>query len=708
MLKSILSFSLGLLALLISSCGDDEVVVKRSSGFDHFVKEYNLYIADWLDKQVTSLEASQKKVEEEIAGEADLEKKAQLEKKLASLVENKNNYILRQEMEGFFSFKTEEDIPKDIEWQDGADEPEIGDPRAKKGGTLRYFIPDYPPTLRPIGPNANSSFRGKVYDEIELSLVGLHPITQKIIPSLANEWAVSEDGRTVYYRLDPAATYSDGVKVKAKDYMFFLYIRLSDNISAPFQKQYYREQFANVTVYGDHLISVTLKTPKPLMPFFASLSPAAPHFYNEYGPDYAERYQWRIPPTTGAYTVKKKDIRPGRSITLSRVKDWWAKDKKFKKYTCNVDNIKYLVIAEQNKAFELFKIGEIDYFPLGQPEYWYEKMDIKPYFNGYITKSQFYNVYPRVPRGFYLNVHQPIIKDLNVRLGISHAVNFKKVNTILFRGDGERLEHFSEGFGRYSNPDIEANKFSISKAREYFSKAGFTKQNQDGYLMNDKGKVLSVEVNWGAHPLIDSMMNLLAEEAKKAGLKLSLDKQQPTNAFRKMLQKQHVMAYSGWGVTPPFPRYYQFFHSMNAFDEKGNPKPQTNNMNLYVDPELDSLTEKVRGARTEDEIEKASHRVQQIVHDQALFIPGLKTSYTRTAYWQWLKWPNTKQYEFSSPIVYIPIENYLYWIDEDVKKETLKARREGKKFPEKEYTFELYRNGIPSVEELENRELKKF
>ena len=35
----------------------------------------------------------------------------------------------------------------------------------------------------------------------------------------------------------------------------------------PTQKQYYREQFAQIAVYGDSLLSVTLREGKPLTAF---------------------------------------------------------------------------------------------------------------------------------------------------------------------------------------------------------------------------------------------------------------------------------------------------------------------------------------------------------------------------------------------------------------------------------------------------------
>ncbi len=65
----------------------------------------------------------------------------------------------------FFRVATPEDIPVDLEWQDGMDLPEFASPEAKKGGTLRYFIDDFPRTLRTAGPDANGAFRPYILDD---------------------------------------------------------------------------------------------------------------------------------------------------------------------------------------------------------------------------------------------------------------------------------------------------------------------------------------------------------------------------------------------------------------------------------------------------------------------------------------------------------------------------------------------------------------
>ncbi|MEO1856790.1 MAG: ABC transporter substrate-binding protein [Rubritalea sp.] len=692
---------------LFTSCEETTVKVQRESGFEAFVENYNRNIEEWLLEEQEDIDKQEKILTKELqAASTETEKKAK-QSRLKELVKLREKYAYRQGLNGYFDFKEPSDIPQDLVWENGMENPIIGDSRAKKGGVFHTWMLTFPKTLRPFGKNSNGSFRGELYDQIDMGFVGYHPITDKPIPALASEWARGADGHTMFFKLDPDATYSDGVKIKASDFMFYIYIRISDNVINPFQKQYFKEQFANITTYGDSMISVSLPSPKPKLPYYCNISPSAPHFYSEYGPDYKDRYQWRVAPTTGAYTVHPEDIKKGRNVTLSRVKDWWAKDKKFYKYSHNVDKISYQVIAEKSKAFELFLIGDLDTFVLGSPDYWYEKMEVPQYFNGYIEKVQFYNDFPRVPRGIYLNIHQEPLNDLNVRLGLAHAMDFKKVNTILFRGDAERLRHCGEGFGMFSNPNIEPREYSVSKAEEYFAKAGYASRDSDGYLVNAKGARLQLEITWGRVPIYDQMMDKLKEGAKKAGVEILLDGQQISVAFPKMLEKKHQSAFSGWNVQPPFPRYYGLYHSSNAYDEKGNVKPQTTNFNSYSNPVMDKLCEDIRAATNVESLRKDAWAVQKLVHDDALFIPALKSAYVRMGNWKWVQWPQTNLYEFCVPNVYLPTESYLYWIDEDLKKKILAAKKTGEKLPETNHFFDLYRKGIPKLEELEKRSINQ-
>ncbi|WP_018969057.1 extracellular solute-binding protein [Rubritalea marina] len=685
--------ALGSVALV--GCQRDEADASAYTlGFEDWMPRYNQYIEEWLVEQVTQSEQRKQALQQELNDASDDAVQTRLQGELESVERELAKLEFRQEIGEYFSVKSEADLPQGLDWQDGKGVPEMGDPRAIKGGTLNRDIRSFPATVRRFGKNANHSFRGELYDNIGMGLVGRHPITEEFFGILAESWAISEDGRTVYYKLRKEATYSDGVPVVARDYLVFSYLRLSDNVKAPFFKSYLREQYANFTSYGDHALSVTLPEAKPLMPLFASVSPAPSHFYQEYGPDFVQRYQWRVEPTTGAYTVREGDIQKGRSIKLSRVKDWWAKDLPQLKYGYNVDYIIYHVIQDDSKSFELFRVGKLDYYPVSQPELWYEKTEIEPVFQGYIEKATFYNIYPRVPRGFYLNVIKAPLDDLDVRVGFAYAMHVQKVIDALFRGDYDRLESFSEGYGSFTNDAIRARRFSIGKAREHFAQAGYTTAGSDGILRNAAGERLEIEVTFPNVAFLPKMMAIFREEAHKCGLDLVLDGQEATLSYKKTMEKLHMVNFGGWGVTPPFPRYHQFFHSSNAFGDDGKPRAQTNNLNSYADPRMDHVSMTVRNARTEDELREAALEAQQIVHDEVLFVPTYVSPYRRVAYWRWLQWPNSEWMEFADPKTYDPLESYYYWIDDSVKQETLKAKRTGQVFPEQIHVFDRYRNGI--------------
>jgi len=376
---------------------------------------------------------------------------------------------------------------------------------------------------------------------------------------------------------------------------------------------------------------------------------ADPEFYDEYGPDYKERYQWRVPPTTGAYEVTDDNIRKGRSITLTRVKDWWAK--------------------------------------------WYEKTEIDPVFNGYIEKKKFFRNWPMIPWGIYLNVEEGIFKNKDVRVGMHHAMNFQKVNNQVFRGDYVRINQFSDGFGRFTNGKIKAREFNPRKAREYFAKAGYTEEGEDRILRNAAGEKLSFSCTIRQDPTRIQILSILKTEALNCGVELRIDVAEASVAFAKTSQKRHESTYSGWGVGPPTPSYRQFFHSEAAFDETGARNQSSNNQNVFANERMDILSDQVRNARSYDELQKAAFEAQEIIHDEGIFIPALDRDFTAIGHWRWMKWPDTPDTQFSYPEIYGPMETYLFWIDEDLKKETIEARREGKSFPEVEKVIDNYRRG---------------
>jgi microcin C transport system substrate-binding protein len=590
----------------------------------------------------------------------------------------------------FFQLLTEDKLPKNLNWITDNDQPEIGSPNAIKGGTYHTFLPGmaFPPTIRTYGKESNNNFRSYHYDNIEMALCGSHSETGKTIPAIADRWSISDDRQTVYFHINDLAKWSDGKKIVSGDFLMTFYICLSPYLTEPWYRTYYGDQFNGITTYGDHYLSLRLSSPKPRPEFNASITPNHELFYKEFGTDFEERYNWLPRPTTGAYQILPNDIHKGRSLTLSRVQNWWAKDLKYYRNCYNPDRIEYKLIRELDKAFILFTRGDIELFPLGQPKYWYEKTEIPNVFNGYIQKSTFYNEYPRVPMGIYFNQATPLLANQDIRIGLQYSTNWQRVIDFDMRGDANRLHIMNDGFGKFSNHTITTREFSPEKASESFARAGFSQKDSNGILMNTDGERLSFTITYGKAAFVDQMMQRLKEEALKTGVEYKLESLDAAASFQKTSQKKHQIALAGWGTVPPFPTYYEFLHSSDAYEPgTKTPRIMTNNISTYANPQMDDLVEKNRNATDEETIQSTSFRIEELIHEQAIWSPAYKKDFYRVGYWRWLKWPE----KFNVRISDDPEMSYVFWIDEKVKKETLEAIKSEKKFPEINQVFDEYR-----------------
>ena len=605
--------------------------------------------------------------------------------------ERKYLSLLHRSFEGdYLVFRSSAELPANLQWQYGADEPELGSPQARKGGTLRRaLVRPFPATLCLFGPNSNHSTRRYIYDEVDIPLIRIHPGTGKLIPGTADRWAISEDGRTVYFHIDEQARFSNGDLLTTRDFVTSLYVRTSEHAAEPFYGTYYLSNFSRITVYGNNVLAVTLVEPRAAAAYYAAVPASCTRFYAEFGPDYSTRYLWRPVPTTGAYRVEPEGLVRGRSLTLKRVKNWWAKDRKYTRYSCNVDRITYSFIAEPAKARELFRIGELDVISATDSDLWYEGLEIDAVHNGYIQRVRFNNIWPRNSLGFHINCSLAPFDNINFRLGLHHALNVQGVINTIFRGDSERLGSYFSGFGAYTDETLRALPFDPDKARAYFAAAGYTQVGGDGILTKPDGTRLQVVVSSRIDPLYANCMSLLREDAAACGLDLRYEPMDDTVFFSKVKDKNYSVAIFSWSFSPIMPEPSQFFLSRQAFNSDGSPMKGTNNVTAVASPQLDSAILRARNARTEEQAAQAHHEVQQLIAQSACWVPGWTTSYCRFAQWRWLRWPDTPSCRFCPPRYFDPLDSHLYWIDEAERTRTLKAKANERELPEEEIEVPL-------------------
>lgn len=575
-----------------------------------------------------------------------------------------------------------ETLPPDLDWETNLDDPVFASPDAQRGGRFRTFVTSFPLTLRLVGPDSNGSFAHYMRANAP-GLVDIHPNTLRPIPMLASHWAFDEDGKTVYYRLDPDARWSDGRPVTADDYLYTLEFMRSEHIVAPWYNNYYKTVIVDARKYDPHTIAVTGAVPKPRdeLLFEYGLRPTPAHFHR-LDASWVRDYNWKIEPNTGPYRIG--DMRKGKYIEFDRKRDWWGDDKRYLKNRFNPDHVRVKVIRDVNMAYQYFAKGELDSFGLVMPRFWHKKAQGDIYDQGWVGKIKFYNDVPQPSQGMFLNENDSILADRRVRYAIAHASNIQKVIDTVLRGDYERLNSQYEGYGDYTNPAIVARPFDLDKANTLLDEAGWQTRDERG-IRQKNGRSLTLRITYlnGSH---SDRLVIVQREALKAGIDFQLQLLDASTAFKQILEKKHQIAWMGWSGGGLSPVFWEFYHSDNAH------KAQTNNITNTDRPDIDQKIEAYRKAQDKETRVALAHELQALIYEQGSYIPTFKVPYTREAYWRWLQLPEALGTR-SSDSLFSPMGSTggLFWIDEQRRETILDLKSRGEGLPPKLIIDESWR-----------------
>ena len=614
---------------------------------------------------------------------------------------------------------TDEKLPDNLKWENGNDQPQFGSKKAVKGGTFYTRFRSYPTTFRVVGPDSNSSFRTYILGN-NMSLVHMHAETNEYIPGIAKEWAVHEDGKTVYFRLDPDAKWSNGVPVTADDFIYTWRFMCTPGIVAPWYNEYYSTNYENILKFDDHTLAIRLKNPLPDILYSINMNPTPHHFYGDFRiiekeipvskailtykrmgkpipqdfldkekdyktqvekdpkvkepkvkaqiedveENWVKKYNWVVVPNTGAYQIVS--FTKSKDVILGRNKNWWAKDKKYYRYRYNVDFIKFKIIRDENAAFERWKKHEIDTFSLQLPEYWHNKakyLDIVE--KGYANKIWFYNDAPQPCYLMTFNTSSPPLDDLNLRTALAYSLDMNKMLKTVMRDDYVRSETFHEGYGEYTHPTLKARRYDLKKAEEYFQKAGWGERDSDGIRIKDGKRLELTILYYGAHNT--PRLLVIKEGALKAGIDFKLESYDGNSVFMAMLDKKHQIGWHGWGARFR-PQYWGLWHKDNANKKKNN------NFSNLNDDQVSEMIIKFRTAKSSKERISLAHKIEERLHDLVPAVPTYKAPYVREGFWRWMKFPegyglkNTSEY----------MTDYgMFWIDQEEKKKILQAKKKG-------------------------------
>ncbi len=546
----------------------------------------------------------------------------------------------------------EAELPAGLCWQQGLGEPEIGDPRARKGGRVRLSnVGPFPANFLAFGSPTPQFFHYSLFTMVEMPLVSLHPVTQREIPGLAEAWA--QQGREVCYRLNPRARYSNGRPLRAADVALGVLLRARVGAA---EWGALRERVESLRVLGEHVLVIRLREGQS--PLLAAsclsplLQPAEPGFYAEAEGDFRELYRHRVPPTTGGYTVGQ--VQRGRLIELQRVKNWWAQDMRYYRHRCNADAVEHHFLTDEAQAWEFLLRGRLDVLQTRNIVAWQRYLEgAEAVEQGQLIPHRFAADYPMPPYGIALNA--AALPDIHLRQGVMQALDMDKAVQLLFRGEEERLTTFHSGYGALSPAETPTWQFNPAAARACFAKAGYTEAGADGILRRADGRRLSLRFSYSPSEKLAALTAVLVQSAAACGLEL-VPEALPWQLWSKQLRAQeHELTFWAGMAASPLPQPARFF----APEAVGEDAPFG-----VKDEAMNAALARYEQAADVAERAAALAEIDRRVCELALWLPGWKENRVRLAAWSHIRFPDAEGCRFSTPAPYDVMEAHLYWVED--------------------------------------------
>jgi len=313
-------------------------------------------------------------------------------------------------------------------------------PDAPKGGRVRQMKFGTFDSLNPF------SIKGSPVGEVRLvydSLMTSSPDEASTSYGLVAEWvSYPDDFSSATFQLRPEARFHDGRPITPEDVIFSLEALKK---AYPRYTHYYKNVVRAEKV-GNSQVKFTFDvTGNRELPLIVGQLVVLPKHYWEATGSTGEsrdlsRVTLEVPLGSGPYRVK--DVDAGRSVTLERVKDWWAKDLPVAKGQWNFDELRLIYFRDFVPGFEAFKAGDLDYWYESSAKNWATRYAFDAVKRDLVVREKIPVIEVAPMQAFVLNIRRPQFHDPRVRRAFNLAFNFEWANKNLFYDEYQRVNSY--------------------------------------------------------------------------------------------------------------------------------------------------------------------------------------------------------------------------------------------------------------------------
>ncbi len=496
------------------------------------------------------------------------------------------------------------------------------------------------------------------------SLLDSNPITIADEPGLAERWAIGDDKKTFTFWLNPKARWSDGTPITAHDVKWtFDAIMDPKNLTGPHKVA--MERFETPVVVDDHTIRFTAK-----IVHWSCLNDAGgfavlpKHVFE--GKDF-NKQNFEFPVVSGLYRLK--EFKENISLTLERRADYWNRTSPRLRNKYNFDEIRLRFFTERDNAFQSFRNGQIDFFPIYTSHRWVKEAQGDRYDRNWIVKQKVYNYDPVGFQGFAMNMRRFPFDDIKVRLAMNHLVDRRKMNERLMYNLYFLHRSYYEDLYSPDNPCPNTLfEFDKEKARALLKEAGWA-TNPDTGILEKNGRELAFKILTRSGDT-ERFLAIMREDFRDVGIKFETVQKDWAAWMKDMDEFNFDMTWAafGGGVRKD-PEY--------MWSSKEADRPAGNNITGFKDATVDALIAEQRSNFYIEQRHAICRRIDQLVYPQAPYVLLWNIDYTRLLYWNKFGMPDTVLGKFGNENAALA----YWWYDPDSEADLDQAMKSGRSLP---------------------------
>lgn len=392
-----------------------------------------------------------------------------------------------------------------------------------------------------------------------------------VVPDLAKDWEVTDDGLTWTFLLHEGVKWHDGEPFTAEDVKFtFEYIR--DNELGYFID--YVAEMKDIQTPDENTVVISFNEPVAWMPNI--LVPILPkHLWENVDPEEANSdYENAEPVGTGPFQVVEHVT--GEYTRMAVNKDYF-------KGAPKIDEVIFQTFANADLMVEALKRGDIDVVtscPGAQFKALEDEAPADIVLHSAMTPS--FNELSINVWDDPASNGNPLLLDPKVRAAMEYAVDRDKIIEMAYFGYGEigsTLVPSIYDFWHLELGEEEFRKFDIEKSKQILEEAGY-KAGSDGIRVSADGSPLSFTVLIrGESPDGQKAAKLMKEWFKEAGIDLKVETIDEGMLTDKILEGDFDLFMWGWFVdidpssilkimtTDEIMSWNDCFYSNSKFDE---------------------------------------------------------------------------------------------------------------------------------------------